>query len=179
MYIQYLEISIIGEKEVENPYPLYVVDDRFISAVFNNCMYRYNGEERTTVWDGLEAYNYSAWAADGKRVRIPEGEHADRILFSGWAALYGEDSNLGVFGYQINNNEPVFVTEWTTRFPQYDVHAEVAGAQYASLFEVYVSTETMKKQNKVFILYKAPDGSCVCIDSFEVIVEGAVGKTNE
>lgn len=178
-YIQYLEISIIGEKEVENPYPLYLVDGRFISVVFNNFMHRYNGEEMTAVWDGAMAYNYNMWASDGKRVRIPEGEHADKIIINGWTAMYGEDSNLGVFGYQINSNEPVFATEWTIRFPVYDVHAVTANAQYAALFEVCISTETMKKQNKVFILYKAPDGSCVCIDSFEVIVEGTVGKANE
>lgn len=84
-------------------------------------------------------------------------EKANTLTIRGWAAC---DQEIEAFGYQINDDEPVFKAEFAveTEQPVFDA-AEGVGASSAGRFVIDVDVSGLKGRNKIAAVIKTPGGN--------------------
>ncbi len=83
-------------------------------------------------------------------------EQANTLCVRGWAVC---DSEVRSFGYQINNDAPVFKDEFSVETEQaiYDAGTSI-GAEYGGRFVVDIDVSELKGKNSIAVLLDTEDG---------------------
>ncbi len=90
---------------------------------------------------------------------------ANTLKYWGWVGVKGE---LGQFGYQIDDQEPVYKAEFTVAAEQPVIDAAAgAGAENASRMAIYIDVSMLEGEgHTVKALYKTTDGKVVWLCEF-------------
>ncbi len=91
-------------------------------------------------------------------------ESATALYYWGWVGVKGE---IGQFGYQIDNGEPVFDTAFAV---EADANVEAAasnsGADKASRMGISIDVSALSGKHTVYVLYKSAVGNVVKLGEF-------------
>ena len=108
------------------------------------------GEEQ--VGAGFPAGQFTSWT---DMIATVEDYKVEYIVSWGWASFYGEA--VGQFGYQIDDNAPVYddAFAWETEQPVLDA----AGGKPASRYKIYIPVRDLQGEHTIKVLVKDAVGT--------------------
>ena len=89
------------------------------------------------------------------------------VTFWGWVAVKGE---FGVFGYRIDDGDPVFNEEWTFVDEGLTQHYQGAGGDTGNRMRIAIDLSNLAGSHTVDVLYKNGQGEIVALYKFTAIL---------
>ncbi|MBO5042592.1 MAG: leucine-rich repeat protein [Clostridia bacterium] len=144
-------------------------DDRYDIVTHLSFDQLYLGTGEANSEDENNIFFYPGDSATWNHIAQMNPSQADTLTYWGWIGIMGE---VGSFGYQINNDIPIYSDAWTheTEARVYDIAIMVTGADTASRMKIAISIADLAGENTIRVLYKNPDGVEVCLTEFVLII---------
>ncbi len=95
---------------------------------------------------------------------VQTDDSVDFLTYFGWVALFGE---VGSFGYQIDNNPPIFKDAFAITTEQDVIDAAVGcGADTGARLSIDIHVVGITGSHVIRTFYQSPDGAFVILDEF-------------
>ena len=148
--------------------PMWDVDKSVVAHQSFDQFYYGNGDHDAAVNDNLCLY-HAANLPNWDFVANMVGKNYEYLTYWGWVATKSE--TIGQFGYQFNEDTPVYDAAWThaTEQPVIDAAKQFGGVN-GSRMKIFIPVAGLEGENTLRVLYKDANGNEVCLNKITVIM---------
>ncbi|MBO5042696.1 MAG: hypothetical protein J6D87_07005 [Clostridia bacterium] len=146
-------------------YPAWDVAKDIVTHQSFDQLYKGTGDSNDAHNNGLDIFPMGQSGSWDKVVDLTAGD-ANVLTYWGWVGVVGQ---LGQFGYQIDEKDPVYNAEWTFSNPVEDLKPHCpAGTDNATRMKIAIDLKDLENEHTVRVLYKNSDGVEVTLCLFTV-----------
>ena len=148
--------------------PMWDIDKSVVVHQSFDQFYYGNGDHDAAVNDNLCLY-HAANLPNWDFVADMVGKDYEYLTYWGWVATKSE--TIGQFGYQFNEDTPVYDVAWThaTEQPVIDAAKQFGGVN-GSRMKIFIPVAGLEGENTLRVLYKDANGNEVCLNKITVIM---------
>ncbi len=162
--------KVTAEEPTEAPtepekYPVWDADKAVVTNHSFDQLYKGDGSADDATNGGLNLFTPGQSGAWDKVADLTAGD-VTTLTYWGWVGVVGE---LGQFGYQVDDGDPIYNADWSFSNPDEDLLPHCpAGTDNASRLKVTLDFSTLVGEHSIRVLYKSADGAEVTLGLFTV-----------